>query len=96
MNRCPPHQQHPVARIIQDHGHRDPPHPEDILRETHMIRKLDIGQAHADMRGTVYQPLAVDYPFVRVSHLRDTTGPAQQAPGDRGLRQRPPDIPALA
>ena len=23
----------------------------DVLRETHMVRKLDIGQAHADMRG---------------------------------------------
>ncbi len=86
----PPHHQHPLARIIQDHRHRDPPHPEDILREAHMVRKLDIGQAHADMRGIVHQPLAVDYPLARVSHVRDTTGPDVLAilpdRGDGGCR----------
>jgi len=70
----PPHQQHPLARVIQDHRHRAAPHPEDVLRETHVVRKLDIGQAHADMRGILDQSLAVDHPLMRVSHVRDTTG----------------------
>jgi hypothetical protein len=39
-----------------------------------VIRKLDIGQAHADVRGVVHQPLAVDHPLGRVSHVRDATG----------------------
>ena len=56
------------------------PHPEDVLRETHMVRKLDIGQAHADVRGVVHEPLAVDHPLGRVSHVRDTTGPDALTP----------------
>jgi uncharacterized protein (DUF1330 family) len=48
---APAHQQHPLARIIQDHCHRAAPHPEDVLREAHLVRKLDIGQAHTDVRG---------------------------------------------
>jgi hypothetical protein len=31
------------------------------------------------MRGIVHQPLAVDHPLVRVSHVRDTTGPNRLA-----------------
>jgi hypothetical protein len=70
----PAHQQHPLARVIQHHRHRAAPHPEDVLREPHLVRKLDIGQADADVRGVVHQPLAVDHPLGRVSHARDATG----------------------
>jgi hypothetical protein len=76
----PAHHQHPLARVVQDHRHRAAPHPEDVLREPDVIRKLDIGQAHADVRGVIHQPLAVDHPLVRVSHVRDTTGP--HSPGN--------------
>ena len=76
----PAHHQHPLARVVQDHRHRAAPHPEDVLREPHVVRKLDIGQAHADVRGVVHQPLAVDHPLVRVSHVRDTTGPGSRRP----------------
>ena len=50
-------------------------HPEDVLREAHVIRKLDVGQAHEDVRGLVQQLLAVDRPLVRVSHGGDASGP---------------------
>jgi hypothetical protein len=69
----PAHQQHPLARVVQHHRHRAAPHPENVLREPHVIRKLDIRQAHADVRGIVHQTLAVDHPLMRVSHLRDAT-----------------------
>jgi cytidylate kinase len=76
----PTHHQNPLARVVQDHRHRAAPHPEDVLREPHMVRKLDIGQAHADVRGVVHQPLAVDHPLVRVSHVRgDVAGEVAEA-----------------
>src|ERR1700683_2371031 len=83
----PPHQQDPIAWIIQNRCHRAAPHPEYILRETYMIGKFDICQAHADMRGIVHQALAVDHPLARVSHVRDTTGPDGLA--------RPACVPAV-
>ncbi len=61
-------------------------------------------RAHADVRGVVHQPLAVDQPLVRVSHVRDTTGlerhatattptcPAAFVPRDRAAD--PADAPA--
>jgi hypothetical protein len=64
-----------VLRVVVQHNrHRAAPHPKDVLREAHMIRKLDIGRTHADVRGVVHHPLAVDHPLTRVSHLRDATG----------------------
>jgi hypothetical protein len=44
----------PAACIVEDYRHRAAPHPEDVLREPHVVRKLDIGQAHADVRGVVH------------------------------------------
>jgi hypothetical protein len=64
-------------------GHRTAPHPEDILREAHVIRKLDIGQAHANMRGVIYQSLAVDQPLVRVGHVRRLSTSVRDAPRPR-------------
>jgi hypothetical protein len=80
----PPHQQHPLARVVQDHRHRAAPNPEYVLRKAHMVRKLDISQAHTDVRGVIHQPLAVDHPTCagqsRTRHYRSR----QQAPGGRG------------
>jgi hypothetical protein len=50
----PAHHQHTLACIVEDYRHRAAPHPEDVLREPHVVRKLDIGQAHADVRGVVH------------------------------------------
>ena len=72
----PSHQQHPVAWIIQNRCHRAAPHPKYILREAYVVGEFDICEAHADMRGIVHQALAADHPLVRVSHMRDATGPA--------------------
>jgi hypothetical protein len=45
-----------------------------------MVRKLDIGQTHTDVRGVIHQPLAVGHPRARVSHVRDITGPGSRRP----------------
>jgi hypothetical protein len=50
-----------------------------------VVRKLDISQAHADVRGVVHQPLAVDHSLLRVSHVRDATGP--HSPGNTAARK---------
>jgi hypothetical protein len=68
----PGHQQDPLNRVVQDHGHRAAAHPEDVLREPDVVWKLDVGQAHTDVRGDVHQPLAVDPPLERgflVAHV---------------------------
>jgi ABC-type antimicrobial peptide transport system permease subunit len=45
-----------------------------------MVRKLEIGQTHTDVRGVIHQPLAVGHPRARVSHVRDITGPGSRRP----------------
>ncbi len=82
----PPHQQHPLARIIQHHRHRAAPHPEDVPREPNVVRKLDIGQAHTDVGGVIHQPLAVDHPLVRVSPRTRHYRPAQASQHRRARR----------
>jgi hypothetical protein len=67
-----------------------------------VIRKLDIGQAHTDVRGVVHQSLAVDHPLMRVRsrtrHYRPTwavitaesDGPAVIASGGSSVPQLEP------
>ena len=91
----PPHQQDPLARVVQDHRHRASPHPEDVLREAHLVRKLDIGQAHTDVRGIVHESLALDHPLGRATHVRDTTGPASRRPATVDPQRSPVYLASL-
>ena len=61
--------QHVLARVVQHCRHRYAPHPEHVLRERHVIRKLDVRQANADVRRIVDYALAVYLPFMRISHV---------------------------
>jgi len=75
----PPHQQDPVAGVIQDRRHRAAPHPEDVLGESHLVRKLDIGKAQIpDGAVVAIRPRRVRLP--RAARRRQPTASAKSSP----------------